>query len=160
MALKLTTTPAKTAGANRMQQVQFKNMEEMLAFLPDDERSITVFLDKIVLSCLPGATVKLSYNVPYYKVHKNICFIWPASVLWGTKKTYDGVRLGFTCGYLLQDEINWLDKGTRKQVYWKDFTNIKQIDTGLLRSYIFDAASVDEQMAAQNVLKRKATGRQ
>lgn len=132
----------------------------MLAFLPDDERHITVLLDKIVLSCLPGATVKLSYNVPYYKVHKNICFIWPASVLWGSKKTYDGVRLGFTCGYLLQDEINWLDKGNRKQVYWKDFANIKEIDAGMLRSYIFDAAAVDEQLAAKNALKRKATGRQ
>lgn len=159
MAPKLTTTSAKTAGPNRMQQVQFKNMDEMLAFLPDDERNITVLLDKIVLSCLPGATVKLSYNVPYYKVHKNICFIWPASVLWGNKKTYDGVRLGFTCGYLLQDEINWLDKGSRKQVYWKDFANIKQIDAGLLRSYIFDAAAVDEQLAAKNALKRKAQGR-
>ncbi len=158
MAAKLNPTSAKTAGPNRMQKVQFKNMEEMLAFLPDDERNITVLLDKIVLSCLPGATVKLSYNVPYYKVHKNICFIWPASVLWGNKKTYDGVRLGFTCGYLMQDEINWLDKGDRKQVYWKEFANVKQIDADLLRSNIFDAAAVDEQLAAPNALKRKAPG--
>ena len=54
-----------------------------------------------------------------------------------------GVRLGFTSGNLLHDEINYLDKGDRKQVYWKDFYNIKDVDVDLLKPYIFEAALVD-----------------
>ena len=101
-------------------------------------------LRKIIFNCLPDVTEKLSYNVPFYKRRKNIFFIWPASVLWGKKKTYAGVRLGFTNGYLMNDENNYLDKGDRKQVYFKDFASTKEIDLDLLKSYIYDAVIIDE----------------
>ena len=62
----------------------------------------------------------------------------------GKEKTYNGVRLGFTKGYLMRDEINYLDKGKRKQVYWRDYKSIKEIDIDLVRSYIFEAAFLDK----------------
>ena len=124
--------------------VKFSSVDEFLDFLPVDELKVVEFLRRIVFNCIPDITEKLAYNVPYYKRNKNICFIWPASVLWGKKKTYEGVRFGFTSGYLLQDEMNYLDKGDRKQVYWKDFTEIKEIDVDLLKTYIFDAYIIDQ----------------
>lgn len=79
--------------------------------------------------------------------------------MWGKKKTYKGVRFGFTNGYLLSDEISFLDKGDRKQVYWKDFENLNEIDVVLLKSYIFGAVEIDKQLSKnKNGIQRK-TGR-
>ncbi len=132
--------PAK----KKMQNVSFNNIEEFLAYLPEDELKIVELLRKIVFSCTPDCTEKLSYNVPFYKKHTNICFIWPSSVTWGNNMKQRGVRFGFSNGYQLQDEINYLDKGDRKQVYWRDFYDVKDIDTDLLKAYIFEAALIDE----------------
>ena len=57
-----------------------------------------------------------------------------------------GVRFGFTKGFLMQDEINYLDKGNRKQMYWRDFYSLKDIDIELLKAYIFEAALIDEEV--------------
>ncbi|MCE3228728.1 MAG: hypothetical protein K0S32_3279 [Bacteroidetes bacterium] len=131
----------------KFQDVKFRNVDEFLDYLPEDERKIVNLLRKIVFDCLPEVSEKLSYNVPFYRVHKGICFVWPASVKWGKGHTWTGVRFGFQYGYLLADEINYLDKGERKQVYWKNFSSIKEIDTDLLKSYIFEAAILDQQGA-------------
>jgi len=130
--------------SKKIMQVKFKSVEEMLETLPDDELKTTLLLRKIVCNCLPGITEKLIYNAIYYQHHKNICFIWPASVLWGGRKTRDGVRFGFINGYLLQDEDNYLDKGDRKQIYWKDFYSSGEVEPGILQLYITEAAIIDE----------------
>jgi hypothetical protein len=128
----------------KMQNVRFHNIDEFLDFLPENELRLVNALRQIVFNCIPMVTEGLAYNVPYYKMYRNICFIWPASVLWGKKQTYEGVRFGFKNGNLLQDEIGYLDKGDRKQVYWKDFKDIKEIDVDLLNSYLFEAVIIDE----------------
>ncbi len=127
----------------KMQNVDFRNIEEFLDFLPDDERKIVDFLREIVFECIPECEEKLSYNVPYFYRHSRICFIWPASVPWGNVKL-EGVQLGFCNGNLLQDDINYLEKGNRKQVYSKTFFQIEDIDVDLLKAYLFDAVEVDE----------------
>jgi hypothetical protein len=137
--------PAKAA-KRKMQNVSFGSIDEFLEFLPADELKIVELLRKIIFTCIPDCTEKLSYNVPYYKKHSNICFIWPASVTWGGVKQ-KGVRLGFANGYLMQDEINYLDKGNRKQVYWRDFYSVKDIDIELLKAYIFEAVFIDGEKA-------------
>ena len=129
---------------SKMQNVSFRSVDEFLDFLPEDELKITVALRKIVFDCIPGVREKLSYNVPFFRKHKNICFIWPASVLWGNKKSYQGVRFGFTSGYLLQDEAGYLDKGNRKQGCWKDFISIREEDILMMKSYLFEAALIDD----------------
>lgn len=128
---------------NRFQSYDFKSVDEFLNYLPNNERQIVNYLRDIVFNCLPNCTEKLSYNVPFYKVNKNICFIWPASITWGNKVTYEGVRFGFTSGYLLSDELQYLDKGERKQVYWRDYKNINEIDSDILKAYLFEAAEID-----------------
>jgi hypothetical protein len=131
---------------SHIQNVSFKSLDEFWEFLPDDELRMAELLRQMVMASLPNCTEKLSYNVPYYKVHKNVCFIWPASIFWGAHKTFEGLRFGFCNGYLLHDESNYLDKGNRKQVYWKDFASIKDIDVDLLKSYLYEAAIIDGQV--------------
>ena len=129
-----------------MQSVKFRNIDDFLEFLPQEELEIVEFLREIVYECVPDVKEKLSYNVPYFKRFYNICFIWPASVFWGSKKTYEGVRFGFTKGYLMQDEHDYLDKTNRKQVYMRDFKSIEEIDVQVLKSYLFEAVVIDEEL--------------
>jgi len=149
--------PAKkkeaSPGKRNLQNVSFRNVDEFLEFLPDDELEIVEVLRKIIFSCIPDCEEKLSYNVPFYKRHSTICFIWPASVTWSGMKQ-EGVRMGFTRGYLMKDEINYLDKGDRKQVYWKDYYSTKDIDAELLKAYVFEAAFIDEETKKQKRTKQ------
>jgi hypothetical protein len=127
-----------------MQNVSFKSVDEFLEFLPPDELKIVEYLRQIIFSIIPGCIEELSYNVPYYRYHSNICFLWPASVTWGNVKN-KGVRLGFVKGYLMHDDINYLEKGNRKQVYWKDFSDIREIDVDLLKAYLYEAVRIDQE---------------
>lgn len=127
----------------KMQNVDFGSIYEFFDFLPENERVIVHFLRDIVYECIPDVLEKLSYNVPYYKRNSNICFIWPSSIVWGKNKTYEGVRFGFTKGYLLNDEDNYLEKGTRKQVYWKDFNDCNDVDIEIISKLLREALLVD-----------------
>lgn len=138
-----------------MQNVSFKNVDEFLEYLPDKELKIVELLRKVVFDCIPMAIEYLSFNVPFYKVNRTVCFIWPASVLWGKKQTYDGVRFGLTHGYLIPDKINYLNKGDRKQVYWRDFSNLRDIDVDLLKSYIFEALLIDKNSRTKNKKRKR-----
>lgn len=127
----------------RMQNVEFQTVEEFLDYLPERERAIVDILREIIMDCMPDCTERLSYNVPYYYRHSRVCFIWPASVPWGKVKL-DGVQLGFCKGFLLNDEINFLEKGNRKEVYVKTYFHPNDIDADVLKAYLFEAIVVDE----------------
>jgi hypothetical protein len=130
---------------NKVQKINFKNIEEFMDYLPENELKLVRYLRDIVMDCIPACREKLSYNVPYYYRNSRICFIWPPSVPWGNADI-EGVQLGFCNGHLLNDDINYLEKGNRKQVFWKEFSDLKEIDLYLLKSYIFDAVDIDEQL--------------
>lgn len=127
------------------QKVSFKSIEDLLAFLPKNELKVVEFLRELVHNCIPNCTEKLSYNVPYFSLHKRICFIWPSAVPWGKVKK-DGVLFGFCQGHLLNDDINYLDKGSRKQVYTKTFMSIQDVNVDMLRAYLFEALEIDSQL--------------
>lgn len=133
----------------KMQEVSFKHVEEFLEFLPDEELKITEQLRKIIFNCFPDIQEKLSFNVPFYFLNRSIFFIWPAAILWGKTKSYSGVRLGFSYGYLITDEINYLNRGERKQVCYHDFNNVNEIESEILKTYLFEAALIDEQFRKQ-----------
>ena len=127
----------------KMQNVSFRTVEDFLDFLPDDERQVAIFLRELVFESLPYVSEHLAYNVPFYRIRKNICFVWPASVLWGRRKTYSGVRFGFSCGDMLTDPENYLDRGGRKSVYWRDFLSISDIDSATLKNLLYQAEEYD-----------------
>ena len=127
-----------------MQTVQFRHLDDFYEFLPDNEIKLVLALRQLIYDCIPLVQEKLSYNVPYYYRKRNICFIWPASILWGKKQSYEGVRLGFTSGYLLKDEGQYLERGLRKQVYWRDFKEMKELDVMMIRALLYEAVQIDD----------------
>lgn len=139
MPTMTTSDQNKKPGVYRkMQNVSFNDLEEFLEFLPEREKKIVQFLRQLIHDTLPDCKEKLTYNVPYFYRRKGICFIWPSSVTWGNVKQ-NGVRLGFTQGMLLNDELNYMDKGGRKQVTTKDFMNIEEIDTDVVKMLLIEA---------------------
>jgi hypothetical protein len=132
--------------SRKMQSYNFRGVDDFLSCLPDSDYEITCVLRDLVFQCIPDVREKLSYNVPFYRRHQNICFIWPGSIFWGNTQSYKGVRFGFSKGYLLADDESYLLRESRKQVYWKDFKDLKEIDAELLSSFILQAASIDESM--------------
>lgn len=98
----------------------------------------------IIFECIPDFEERLVYNVPFYYRHSRICYLWPASVPWGG--IHAGVAIGFCKGYLIPDDIGYLDKGNRKEVCTKRFTSVTQVEPELLKSYLFEAVALDEQL--------------
>ncbi len=123
--------------------IKFDSTEEFFDFIPGHERAIAESLREIILECLPDVEEKLSYNVPYYYRKRRICFIWPSSIPWGNVKR-DGVLLGFCYGNLLNNDLNYLEKGGRKQVFTKTFMSPTEINEDVLRKYLFMAMEIDQ----------------
>lgn len=126
----------------KFQSLSFSTVGEFLDYLPENELQIVEALRDLVLEAIPECREKLSYNVPYYYRFARICFIWPSAVPWG-KVARSGVMFGFCAGHLLHDEINYLEKGSRKQVYTKTYLDRQEIAVDLLRAYIFEAVEID-----------------
>ena len=128
---------------NKFQNVSFNSIDEFLAYLPENERILVDLLREIIYECLPGVKEKLSYNVPYFSIHKRICFIWPASVPWG-KVEKDGVTLGFCFGNLLEDPEEYLEKGTRKFVSTKTFKSPSEINIEFVKYFLLESLENDK----------------
>lgn len=135
-----------------MQPIKFESLDELWEYLPKDQLKIVNALRELIFDCIPEVTERLSYNVPFYKVHKGICFIWPGAVAWG-KTIKEGVDFGFNYGYLLTD-TDYLDKGNRKQVYMKNFKSVNDIDFDMLRSLIYEAVLIDKKTALKKKMKK------
>jgi len=128
---------------NRFQGISFNSISEFLEFMPEKELKIIELLRGLILQYIPDCEEKLSYNILFYHRNKNIFFIWPSSIAWGMMNQ-DGVRLGLIHGHLLNDRGGYFEKGNRNQVLWKDFTHVDEVNTILLKSYILEAAVIDE----------------
>ena len=132
-----------------------KTVEEMIMSLPKDEQIIVKRLRSLVMECLPAATEKEYYGegVPFYSHHRQICFIWPASVFWGPKRTLEtqkvkGVSLGFCQGHLMSNEDGVLKAEGRKQVYVMYFHSLKEINEEQVRALLFEAGMIDDTFAS------------
>lgn len=128
--------------------LRFATAQELLDFLPEDERLLMELLREFIISEAPELKERLSFNILAYKLRRDVCFIWPASVLWGGKKTYDGVRFGFSHGNLLSDPSHYLDRSGRKQVYWRDLQRLTVTDERMLRQLLQEAVIRDHEHAA------------
>lgn len=122
--------------------LKFQSLVEFWEYLPEHERIIVDVLRQIILENLPSVCKeKLAYNVPYYYGNKRICLIWPGSVPWGGIR--EGVFFGFAQGYKLQDVDNYLDHGTNKQVYYKIYRSVDEIDEAAIAKLIKEAVELD-----------------
>lgn len=84
---------------NKFQPIQFQDLDDLYAVLPEDQLQMVKALRALVYECIPEAQEKLSYNVPFFRVKRTICYIWPGAVPWGHGS--EGVSFGFYKGYLL-----------------------------------------------------------
>jgi hypothetical protein len=122
--------------------LKFQSFVEFWDFLPENERIIVDVLRQIILENLPSTIKeKLAYNVPYYYGNKRICLIWSGSVPWGGIR--DGVLFGFCQGFKLSDPENYLIHGTNKQVYYKIYHSVDQIDERAIVSLLKEAMKLD-----------------
>lgn len=139
---------------NKFQNVNFRSLEDFFDYLPENEAVIVESLRDLILETIPEPTEKLSYNVPYYRRFKNICFIWPGSVPWGGIK--EGVQLGLIQGHILMDEDNYLEMGKRKYVKTRRFFHLRDIDHAKVRSLLIEATSIDDELRRTAKKKRKS----
>lgn len=139
-----------------MQNVRFQSVGELLDFLPAAQLEMVELLRELVYECVPGVEERLSFNVPFFRRYGALCFIWPGAVSWGST-VWDGVEFGFQNGYLLADEEQYLDRGTRKQVFTKRFYAAQELRQHLekLRNLLLEAAEVNELMHLEKSRRRK-----
>jgi Domain of unknown function (DU1801) len=131
--MKRTKAVVKPASTILSGGIRFASAQELMDLLPTDERALMEQLREFIISEAPALKERLLYNILAYKGRLDVCFIWPAFVLWGEKKTYDGVRFGFSHADLLSDPSGYLERGNRKQVYLRDLQQFTNTDERMLR---------------------------
>jgi hypothetical protein len=123
---------------------KIKSLLQLFEVLPEEERIIVDVLRQIIRENLPSTCKeKISYNVPFFYGKKGICIIWPASIPRGGIK--EGVLLGFWQGHKLVDEDSYLTHGTNKQVFYKVFKTVEEIDEGAIAKLLKEAVKIDAQ---------------
>lgn len=138
-----------------------KSVDELIMNLPRAERVIVEKLRALIMECLPTATEKAYYDmgIPFYTRNRLVCFIWPASVFWGPKRTTEtqsakGTSLGFNQGYLMSNEDGVLLSEGRKQVYVMYFHKLTDIDENQIRALLYEALLIDDSFKKK---KKKST---
>lgn len=128
----------------------------MFMNLPREEQVIVKRLRDLITECLPKATAKSFYDVgiPFWSHHRLICFIWPASIFWGPKRTLEnqktkGTSLGFNQGNRMSNEDGVLLAEGRKQVYVMYFHSLKDIKDDQVRALLFEAGMIDEEFGKE-----------
>ena len=124
-------------------------VDEIILGLPRSEQVMMKKLRALIQECLPKATEKVSYQVPFYRRNRLICFIWPPSVFWGPKRTSEtqqakGLALGFCQGNLMSNEEGLLLAEGRKQIYCMYFHSASEIRERQLRPLLFEAGLLDD----------------
>ena len=122
--------------------MKIKNLLELFALLPEEERIIVDVLRQIIIEHLPEyCKEKISYNVPFFYGNKGICIIWPAAVPRGGIRK--GVLLGFWYGNRLKDPDHFLSHGTNKQIFYKIYETAEEIDEKPIKKLLKEAIKLD-----------------
>lgn len=126
----------------RQSPVKVRNLVELYTLLPEDEKLIVDVLRQIISETLPEyCKEKISYNVPFFYGNKGICIIWPSTVPRGGIK--NGVLLGFWYGNKLTDDDRFLSRGTNKQVFYKIYHTLDEIDENPIKKLLKEAIRLD-----------------
>jgi Domain of unknown function (DU1801) len=122
--------------------IKIRSLVQLYEVLPEDERIIVDVLRQIVRENLPASCKeKISYNVPFFYGNKGICIIWPSSIPRGGIKK--GVLLGFWHGNKLHDKDRYLTHGTNKQVFYKIFDSVEEINVNAITLLLNEAVVLD-----------------
>jgi hypothetical protein len=134
-----------------------KSVDEAILSLPKLELTMVKRLRALIHECLPQAVEEPKYGlgVPYYRHHRQICFIWPSSFYWGPRKKETSgkpgkVTLGFCYGNRMSNEGKVLHADGRKQVYCMYFNSVNEMNNEQIRSLLYEAELVDENFKKRN----------
>jgi hypothetical protein len=121
---------------------KIKSILQLFELLPEEERIMVDVLRQIIIENLPpGCKEKISYNVPFFYGKKGICIIWPATIPRGGIK--EGVLLGFWYGNKLNDVDCYLTHGTNKQIFYKVFKSVEEINEMAIVKLLKEAVRLD-----------------
>src|SRR6185369_4807123 len=122
--------------------IRISSLIQLYEILPEHERLIVDVLRQIIRENLPAAAKeKISYNVPFFYGKKGICIIWPSAIPRGGIK--EGVLLGFWHGNRLKDVDHYLTHGTNKQVFYKIYQSVEEINEKAIVKLLKEAVFVD-----------------
>jgi hypothetical protein len=136
---------------------KIKTLLQLYELLPEQERLIVDVLRELIKSQLPKhCKEKISYNVPFFYGKKGICIIWPSTVPKGGIKK--GVLLGFWYGNRLKDKGNYLTHGTNKQIFYRIFHSVDEINVKAVIKLLKEAITLDNNWGDHNklVLRRRS----
>lgn len=122
--------------------MKIRNLVELYTLLPEDEKLMVDVLRQIIIETLPEyCKEKISYNVPFFYGNKGICIIWPSTVPRGGFKK--GVLLGFWYGHKLIDDDCFLSHGTNKQIFYKIYHTLEEINEAPIKKLLKEAIRLD-----------------
>jgi len=123
--------------------IKINSVLQLYELLPEQERLTVDVLRQIVRQNLPATCKeKISFNVPYFYGKKGICIIWPATIPRGGIKK--GVLFGLWYGNKLKDVDKYLAHGTNKQIFYKVFNSVEEIDEKALVKLLKEAIEIDK----------------
>jgi Domain of unknown function (DU1801) len=123
---------------------KIKSILQLYDAIPEYERLIVDVLRAIITEQLPAyCKEKISYQVPFFYGHKGICIIWPSAIPRGGIKK--GVLLGFWYGNKLTDADNYLTHGTNKQIFYKIYNDVEEINVKAVVKLLKEAVKLDRQ---------------
>lgn len=123
--------------------IKIKSLSHLYEVLPADERLTVDVLRQIIIAHLPPhCGEKISFNVPYFYGNRGICLVWPAFIPRGGIKK--GVLLGFWYGCRLRDKDQYLRHGTNKQIFYKIYKSVEEIDERAIVKLLKEAIKLDK----------------
>ncbi|MBP8113898.1 MAG: DUF1801 domain-containing protein [Chitinophagaceae bacterium] len=121
---------------------KIKSILQLYDAIPEHERIMVDVLRAIITENLPAyCKEKISYQVPFFYGHKGICIIWPSAIPRGGIKK--GVLLGFWYGNKLTDADNYLMHGTNKQIFYKIYNDVEEINVKAIVMLLKEAVKLD-----------------
>jgi hypothetical protein len=122
---------------------KIRSILQLYDAIPEHERIIVDVLRAIVAEHLPAyCKEKISYQVPFFYGNKGICIIWPAAIPRGGIKK--GVLFGFWYGNKLTDADHYLTHGTNKQIFYKIYHDVEEINVKAIVKILKEAIKVDK----------------
>jgi len=130
---------------------KIRSILQLYDAIPEQERIIVDVLRAIVAEHVPAyCKEKISYQVPFFYGNKGICIIWPSAIPRGGIKK--GVLFGFWYGNRLADADNYLTHGTNKQIFYKIYQDVEEINVKAVVKLLKEAVKLDKQWKTKNRL--------
>jgi hypothetical protein len=125
-----------------MKFAKHKDFDSFLDAIAPVERAICQRLRYLIISHFPELKETWAYGVPYFKGHRRICFLYPASLPFSGLEA--GVNFGFTRANQLSNEHGLLNLGNRKEVAYITVLSEKEIQEDLFLEILHEAVILDK----------------